>query len=117
MLELFSDLPWVLYLTYLQVDHIDLGVSGGLAGVARYGGGSVATSVFTTVLSNTQSSKMASLVHAAATGAGLPQSSMDALLKALPLGTSALADVPGITEAVIAAATAAYHQSYAAGIR
>ena len=46
----------------LQVDQKDLGVSGGLSGVARNGGGVVALTVCTTILPNVQASSMKKLV-------------------------------------------------------
>ena len=60
---------------------------------------------------------MNKLVPAAAVAAGLPKSSIEALLTAFPLGAEALAKVPGATKAVLAAATAAFDQSYITGIR
>jgi hypothetical protein len=86
-------------------------------GVARFAGGAVATSVYTTILTNVQSTSAAQLVPAAATAAGLPSSSVEQLLSALLAGSAALAQVPGITDSVMAAAVAAYKQSYVVGLR
>lgn len=60
---------------------------------------------------------MAKLVPPAAIGAGLPESSVQQLLTALPLGSAALQQVPGITTGIIVAAAAAFQQSYVVGLR
>jgi len=116
---------------------VELGIAGGLAGVSRFAGGAIAISVYTTIskffffpavrlhtlpefswltcsfsVSNVQATWAAKLIPAAATGAGLPTSSLPALVKALPLGSAALAKVPGITMDIMLAAGAAVQQSY-----
>jgi hypothetical protein len=100
-----------------QVDHVDLGVSGGLSGVARNGGGVVALTVCLTILTNVQGRCMKQLVPPAALAAGLPSGSIEALLSALPLGESALSQVPGATQQVLGAALGAFLQSYVVGLR
>ena len=87
------------------------------SGVARFAGGSVAISIYTTILTNVQGKEAARIIPAAATAAGLPESSVGALLAALPLGSAALKEVPGITADVIAAASEAFKQSYVVGLR
>jgi hypothetical protein len=57
------------------------------------------------------------LVPAAATAAGLPKSSIDALLLALPQGPAALDKVPGITTKIAVAAGKAFQQAYVHGIK
>ena len=101
----------------MQVDQEDLGVSGGLSGVARNGGGVVALTVCTTILANTQASKVKVLVPQAALAAGLPADSLMALFTALPQGPAALALVPGVTDGIIAAALAAVQQSWIVALR
>jgi hypothetical protein len=112
---------WAQYLSiaYVQFgcDQVELGISGGLAGVARFAGGAVAISVYTAILTNVQSDYYARLVPAAATAAGLAQDSVAALLAALPLGAAALAEVPGITTEIATAAGAAFQESYVHGLR
>ncbi|KAF2466187.1 MFS general substrate transporter [Lindgomyces ingoldianus] len=112
---------WAQYLSiaFIQfgVPQVELGISGGLAGVSRFAGGSVAIAVYTTILTNVQSTNAAKLIPAAATAAGLPADSVPALLTALPLGASALTQVPGITNDIAAAAGAAFQQSYVVGLR
>jgi hypothetical protein len=77
----------------------------------------VAISVYTTILTNVQATQMAKLVPPAAIAAGLKASNVPALLEALPLGSSALAQVPGITTKIATAAGAAFQQSYVVGLR
>jgi predicted secreted protein len=87
------------------------------SGVARFAGGAVAISVYTTILTNVQGTEAARIVPEAAIAAGLPASSVQALLAALPLGSAALSQVPGITAGIMAAAGAAFQQSYVVGLR
>jgi hypothetical protein len=87
------------------------------SGVARFAGGAIAISVYTTILTNTQTNAATDLIPAAVTAAGLPVSSVAALVAALPLGATALANVPGITNNIIAAASSAVQQSYVVGLQ
>ncbi|KAH7162191.1 fungal trichothecene efflux pump [Dactylonectria estremocensis] len=112
---------WAQYLSiaFIQfgTDQVELGISGGLAGVSRFAGGAIAISVYTTILTNVQSSSMLKLVPTAAINAGLPEGSVEKLLAALPLGSAALQEVPGITTDIMVAAGAAFQQSYVVGLR
>lgn len=112
---------WAQYLSiaFIQfgVDQEELGISGGLAGVARFAGGAVAISVYTTILTNVQTSKAAELIPQAVIAAGLPASSVMQFSAALALGADALAKVPGISTQITAAGAAALQQSYVAGLR
>lgn len=109
------------YLTiaYIQfgADQIELGIAGGLAGVARYAGGAVAVTIYETILGNVQGSHAATGVPAAVVAAGGTVAIGDKILAALPLGAAALAKVQGATTAMIEAAGAAYIQSYVIGVR
>jgi hypothetical protein len=129
----------MLTITWIQfgAPQVELGVSGGLAGVSRFAGGAgewtlcpkqihfgtqtdnseVAVSVYSTILANVQSSNAAELIPAAAMRAGLPASAVSSLLAALPLGADALAKVPGISVDIITAAGTALVQSYQIGLR
>lgn len=108
-----------LSITYIQMgaEQRELGIAGGLGGVARYAGGSVAFSVYSAILTNVVSRQILEHVPAAAIAAGLPASSVPALLAALPLGAAALEKVPGISTAILEAAGAAYVQAYVVGLR
>ncbi|EXJ91935.1 hypothetical protein A1O3_00485 [Capronia epimyces CBS 606.96] len=112
---------WAQYLSiaYIQfgADQKELGIAGGLAGVARNAGGAIAVGVYSTVLKNTQGSRAASLVPKVAIAAGLPSSSVPAVLKALPLGSKALQAVPGMNSKIAAAVGIAWRESYGWGLR
>lgn len=95
----------------------ELGISGGLAGVSRFAGGAIAIGVYSTILTNVQSTWAARLIPTAATAAGLPAASVSALMKALPLGSASLAQVPGITTDIMSAAGAALQESYRHGLQ
>ena len=82
--------------TQLGVPQEELGISGGLAGVARYAGGSLAAAVYTSVLTNSQTSRAAATVPKAAIALGLSPSSAQDLLTAIATGSSTIQDIPGI---------------------
>ena len=103
--------------TQLGVHQHDLGMSGGLAGVARYAGGSLAQAIYTSVLTNTQSARAAATVPRAAIAAGAKEATANALLAAFPLGTAALEKVPGVNKKILAAAGSAFQYSYAHGLK
>lgn len=60
---------------------------------------------------------MRKLVPAAVASAGLPSTSVEALLSALPLGEAALSKVPGITAEALEAALSAFLQSFVVALR
>ena len=102
----------------LGVEQLDLGASGGLAGVARFGGGSLAVAVYTSVLTNTQADRAKDIVVAAGVANGLTPAAAAQLLTAIGSGlASAIEAVPGINTAAIAAASEAFLQSYAYGLK
>jgi hypothetical protein len=101
----------------LGVDQLDLGASGGLAGVARFGGGSLAVAVYTSVLTNAQSGRAKQIVVKAGMENGLTKAAATQLLAALSLGAKAIEAVPGINSAAIAAASTAFLESYAHGLK
>lgn len=103
--------------TQLGVPQEDLGFSGGLAGMARYAGGSLAQAIYTTILTNTQSQRAASTLPAAAVAAGMTPENAQKLLTAFPLGATAIAQVPGTTAEALAAAASAFQWSYAHGLK
>lgn len=87
--------------TQLGVPQEELGISGGLAGVARYAGGSLASAIYTSILSNTQSTRAAATVPKAAIDAGLDPDNAQQLLAAFSLGTDAIMAVPGIVRSLL----------------
>lgn len=108
-----------LSIAYIQfgADQAELGISGGLAGVARYAGGAVAVTLFLTILNTVQRSWAVTHVIAAAEAAGASASTASAVLAALPLGAAALEKVQGLTTAIAQAAGAAFVQSYVEGVK
>lgn len=110
---------WAQYLsiTYIQfgADQTELGIAGGLAGVAREGGGAIAVTVFQTILVSVQSNYASSHVVQAAEKAGASQKVAEAVAAALPLGT--VSSVKGVTTAIATAAGAAFTESYVHGLR
>ena len=99
--------------TFFGVHQHDLGVAGGLAGMARYAGGSLATAIYLSILTNVQASRAAATVPKAAMAAGLPAKTAEALLATFPLGVAALEKLPGMTTKALIAASEAYQWSYA----
>lgn len=127
---------WAIYLAIavaqMGVEHRNLGLSGGIAGVSRFAAGSskysslphvkhvikklmlvVAASVYTTILTNEVNKKIAHLVPAAAAAAGVAQDKIPELLAAV--GTPKLAAEFGAD--VAAAVLAAVAQAQVHGIR
>ena len=83
--------------TQLGVKQIDLGISGGLSGVARFAGGSLAQAIYTTILTNEQTSRAAKTVPAAATALGLGPDEAQQVLQAISTGaTDSLSEISGI---------------------
>jgi hypothetical protein len=108
-----------LSIAYVQfgADQTELGIAGGLAGVARYAGGAVAVTLFATILTTVQSSWAGVHVIAAAEAAGASRATAQAVLAAFPLGAAALMKVQGLTTAIAESAGAAFVQSYVEGVR
>jgi MFS family permease len=79
----------------------DLGAALGALGSIRSGGASVATAIYSTILSNKLGKFIPEYVTPAALSAGLPSSSLPSLFTNLTAGT--LAKVPGIDESIITA--------------
>ncbi|OAL40089.1 hypothetical protein AYO20_00507 [Fonsecaea nubica] len=108
---------WAIYLSIavaqMGVEHKDLGLSGGIAGVFRFAAGSIGAAVYTTILTNETNKSMARLVPAAAVAAGLPRSKIPDLLSAI--GTPALSKE--FSQAVVAAVGPAVDQAHVHGIR
>ena len=103
--------------TQLGVPQQDLGFSGGLAGMARYAGGSLAQAIYTTILTNTQTKRAAATLPQAAIAAGMTAENAQKLLAAFPLGSTAIAAVPGTTAEALAAAALAFQWSYAHALK
>lgn len=85
--------------------------------MARYAGGSLATAIYTTILTNTQTKRLATTLPEAAIAAGMTAENAQKLLAAFPLGAKAIAAVPGTTTEAIQAAGLAFKWSYAHGLK
>lgn len=88
-------------------DQSDIGTAVGFATSVRTLGGAIATTIYTTVLSNRLGSTIPALVLPAAIGAGLPTTSVPGLLQALQ-GQVPASSVPGLTDSILASATHAF---------
>jgi len=108
-----------LSIAYIQfgADQVELGIAGGLAGVARYAGGAVAVTTFASILVSVQTSYAVSHVIPAAEAAGASPQVAEAVLAALPLGAAALKKVQGLTTDIATAAGAAFIESYVQGVK
>ncbi|KAK5331688.1 hypothetical protein LTR93_000693 [Exophiala xenobiotica] len=108
-----------LSITYCQfgAPQTELGIAGSLAGVGRFGGNCIATTVYVTVISRTLARESLKKVVAAVIAAGGSRETGLAVLAALPAGSKAVMSVPGITSAIAAAAGAAFTSSLVIAIR
>jgi hypothetical protein len=112
---------WAAYLsvtyTQLGVPQSMLGLSGGLAGTARYAGGAVASACYSSAIANGIAKRGGELIPKAALAAGLPQSSVAAVQAAAGLGAAALEKIPGMTPQAAEAVVTAYKYAVAYGLR
>lgn len=95
-------------------DQKQIGIAVGIAGSIRSVISTIWSAIFVTVLNNRLSATLPSIVGPAVVDAGLPRSSVPALLDAFTTGTpSAFASVPGLTPAIRQVATVAYKEGSA----
>lgn len=94
-----------------------LGLSGGLAGTARYAGGAVASACYSSAMSNGLAKKGAELIPKAALAAGVPSDVFDQVVAAAGAGAVALRAIPGVDETMIEAVRTAYKEAAAYGLR
>lgn len=98
--------------------HAFLSTATGLAFSARAIGGAFGSAVLDAIINSNLKSHYANNVGDAAVKAGLPSSSVAALLTSFATGNAtAIAAVPGINPAVLGAATDASHWAYAHAYR
>jgi hypothetical protein len=88
----------------------DIGLATGVLGSIRAIGGAVAQTVYVSVLTNKVAENLPAKVVPAATGAGLPASSIEALFAGITAAD--FSKVPGITPEIIAAVSVAVRDSY-----
>lgn len=105
-------------LVQFTAPHAFLSTATGLAFSARAIGGAFGSAVLDAIINGKLASTYAPKVSAAAVGAGLPESSVDALLAALASGSAAaISAVPGIDDSIAGAALDASHHAYAQAYR
>ncbi len=93
-------------------DQREIGVAVGVAGSIRSAISSVATTIYSVVLSNRLTQTIPAGVSPAVISAGLPASSVPSLLEAFSLGTAAAFDaVAGITPQILEVAKVAYKEA------
>jgi len=98
--------------------HAFLSTATGLAFSARAIGGAFGSAVLDAIINSKISSTYVPNVSAAAIGAGLPASSVTALITAMQSGSvPAMEAVPGVNAAILAAAANASHWAYAKAYR
>ncbi|EXJ92463.1 hypothetical protein A1O3_01014 [Capronia epimyces CBS 606.96] len=108
-----------LSITYCQfgAPQTQLGIAGSLAGVGRFGGNCIATTVYVTVINKSLAKAALKKVINAVLAAGGTRAMGQAVLAALPAGSKAVMSVPNVTPAIAAAAGAAYTDSLIVAIR
>jgi len=97
-------------------EQIELGVAGGLAGVSRFAGSLIASTVYVAILNNVISSEVIKQVIPAVQAAGASAAQAQKIIAAIPLGPAALqavTTVPAILEAV----GASYTECLVVGVR
>jgi len=93
----------------------DIGLVAGVMGSIRTAGGAIATSLYISILSNQVTKYLPKYVVPAATGAGLPATSITQLFAGITSGS--FKDVPGITPEIQAAVGAAVKHAYSMSFR
>lgn len=100
-------------------DQNEIGTAAGLAGSSRSAISTVASTIYTVVLTARLGKTIPTQVPAALIGAGLPASSVASYMTAIAAGGSAkaLAAVKGLTPEIVAAGTRAYRVAYSDSYR
>ena len=119
LVAMFYGYGQCLSIAYIQFggEQLELGIAGGLAGVARYAGGAVAVTLFQTILTITQTKYAVNHFIPAAEAACASPTVAKAVFAALPSGIATLENVQGLTTAIAEAAGAAYVESYVQGVK
>ncbi|KAG4420797.1 hypothetical protein IFR04_006077 [Cadophora malorum] len=103
-------------LVQFTAPHAYLSTATGLAFSARALGGAFGSAVLNAIINGKLASHYAPAVSNAATEAGLPASSVPALLESFASGVG-FTDIPGVSPGILAAATSASENAYAAAYR
>ncbi|CAI6342481.1 unnamed protein product [Periconia digitata] len=103
--------------TLAAKDQYALGTSAGIAGSIRFLISSVASTVYSVILSNRLATTIAVRVPSAVIAAGLPASSVAPFISAFAVGEAAFAQIPGVTPEIMAVGTLAYQHANADAYR
>jgi hypothetical protein len=112
--------PLILILTGVQlaVPHHLIATATAMVVSCRTLAGSIFTAAYSTALSNRLNTYIPSYLAAAVAQAGLPPSSIGPFIGAFAShDQAALAQIPGVTQAVLGAAGGAFQQAFADGVR
>lgn len=102
----------------LAVPHSHIAAATALVSVSRAASGSISTAVYFTLFENRLKTKLPQYVAEAAAKAGLPSQSIPAFVGALAAEqTATLAQISGMTPAIIRAGVAALEQAFADSMR
>lgn len=102
-------------LVQMDSDDADLGTVFSVVFAMRTAMGSIFAAIFVAILNNKAPTKIAEMIPPAALKAGLPESSLPDLFKAITAGTpAAYAAVPGITTSIQTAVANALSNAYSA---
>ena len=104
-------------MTLAAKDQFALGTASGVAGSIRFLISSIASTVYTVILSNRLSTTIAAQVPPAVISAGLPASSVPSFISAFSVGAAAFEQVPGISPEILAIGTRAYQYANADAYR
>lgn len=99
----------------LVIEPQDIGLATGVLGSIRALGGAVAQAIYVSILTNKATEYVPKYVVPAATGAGLPASSLPKLFEGITLGN--FSAVPDITPQVIGATAIAVRDAYVTTFR
>jgi hypothetical protein len=97
-------------------DQHDIGTACGFGGSIRFTITTIATTIYTTVLSSRVTTLLPRKISQAAVAVGLPSSSVAQVLSTVTAGTS-LAGIPGVSSPVAQAIDSASREAYAAAFR
>ncbi|KAF2260865.1 MFS general substrate transporter [Lojkania enalia] len=103
--------------TLAAKDQFALGTASGVAGSIRFLISSIASAVYTVILSNRLAETIPAQVPPAVINAGLPASSVADFIAAFSVGAPAFQAVPGITDEILAIGTSAYQHANADAYR
>ncbi|KAF2119628.1 fungal trichothecene efflux pump [Lophiotrema nucula] len=103
--------------TLAAKDQYALGTASGVAGSIRFLISSIASTVYTVILSNRLTETISTQVPPALLSAGLPATSIADFIAAFSVGASAFEAIPGITPEILAIGSEAYQYANADAYR